>query len=166
MHCPKCGHEQISNEVSFCSRCGFDIELIPELIANEGKLSRLAGSKSRFWVRDTGVFISAVVMLLTVLLAVILALDGEKVGGIIGVIGFIIGVIGIMAAQQFLPTKGEEGRPTRTLPKKDVDQLSGAANVPAPDYIGLGSRKVPTTNELVQPPSITEPTTKLLQKDL
>ena len=32
MFCPRCGHEQVSNEMQFCSRCGLPLSLITGLI--------------------------------------------------------------------------------------------------------------------------------------
>src|SRR5215203_891472 len=36
MFCPRCGQEQISNETRFCSRCGFLMTGVGELVANGG----------------------------------------------------------------------------------------------------------------------------------
>ena len=32
MFCPKCGHQQISNDTRFCSRCGFTLSFVSELL--------------------------------------------------------------------------------------------------------------------------------------
>lgn len=32
MFCPQCAHEQISNDTRFCSRCGFSLSLVSELL--------------------------------------------------------------------------------------------------------------------------------------
>ena len=34
MFCPRCGHEQVSNETRFCSRCGLPLGLVTGLVAN------------------------------------------------------------------------------------------------------------------------------------
>jgi hypothetical protein len=36
MYCPKCGHHAVSNNVRFCPGCGFRLEGVAELIANNG----------------------------------------------------------------------------------------------------------------------------------
>jgi hypothetical protein len=41
MHCPKCGQQQISEEVRFCSRCGFPLEGVMRLVASGGMLQAL-----------------------------------------------------------------------------------------------------------------------------
>lgn len=39
MYCPKCGQQQISKAVRFCSRCGLPLGIVRELVANEGTLA-------------------------------------------------------------------------------------------------------------------------------
>src|SRR5215212_735776 len=60
MHCPRCGQQQISQETKFCSRCGFQMGLIPHLIANNGILPELAelykGNKSLFTRKNGLIF--------------------------------------------------------------------------------------------------------------
>ena len=34
MFCPQCGHQQVSNETRFCSRCGLSLGLVTDLLAN------------------------------------------------------------------------------------------------------------------------------------
>jgi len=34
MFCPRCGHEQVSNETRFCSRCGITLGLVANLLDN------------------------------------------------------------------------------------------------------------------------------------
>jgi|GEM_PF-521963 len=45
MFCPVCGHKQISQNVRFCSRCGFPLTEVSLLIAKGGSL--VAGGKER-----------------------------------------------------------------------------------------------------------------------
>ena len=35
MFCPRCGQEQISDEMRFCSRCGFQLTGVSELLLND-----------------------------------------------------------------------------------------------------------------------------------
>lgn len=34
MFCPRCGHQQVSNEMRFCSRCGLSLGLVTDLVAD------------------------------------------------------------------------------------------------------------------------------------
>jgi hypothetical protein len=38
MFCPKCSQSQSSDEIRYCSRCGFPLETVGLLLTNEGKL--------------------------------------------------------------------------------------------------------------------------------
>lgn len=37
MFCPRCSHEQVSNEIRFCSRCGLSLGLVTDLVANSSE---------------------------------------------------------------------------------------------------------------------------------
>lgn len=39
MFCPQCGYRQVSNEVRFCSGCGFPLNQVSELLTHGGQLS-------------------------------------------------------------------------------------------------------------------------------
>jgi hypothetical protein len=41
MYCPQCGQHQISDELRFCSRCGFPLSGVAKLIAAAGTLPAL-----------------------------------------------------------------------------------------------------------------------------
>lgn len=34
MFCPQCGHQQVTDETRFCSRCGLPLSLVTDLVAN------------------------------------------------------------------------------------------------------------------------------------
>ena len=36
MFCPQCGHQQVSNETRFCSRCGMSLGLAADLLPTSG----------------------------------------------------------------------------------------------------------------------------------
>src|SRR6187402_1646964 len=62
MHCPRCGQQQISDQTKFCSRCGFQLGIVSELLENGGFLPQLAElnkSKTPFFSRKNGVLFSA-----------------------------------------------------------------------------------------------------------
>ena len=47
MFCPQCGHEQVSNETRFCSRCGLTLGLVTDLLgSNQTQLQR---EKRELW---------------------------------------------------------------------------------------------------------------------
>lgn len=47
MFCPQCGHEQLSNDTRFCSRCGLTLGLVTDLLgSNQTQLQR---EKRELW---------------------------------------------------------------------------------------------------------------------
>ena len=36
MYCPTCGQQQVNDEIRFCSRCGFLLSDVAEVVANKG----------------------------------------------------------------------------------------------------------------------------------
>jgi hypothetical protein len=40
MFCPQCGHQQVSNDTRFCSRCGLPLGLVTDLLVNSGNQLR------------------------------------------------------------------------------------------------------------------------------
>jgi hypothetical protein len=57
--CPQCGHQQISNETRFCSRCGLSLGLVTDLLLNSGNLQR-----EKREITGIGMMIATVAMLL------------------------------------------------------------------------------------------------------
>ena len=41
MYCPQCGQQQVSIDLRFCSRCGFQLGGVTELLASGGELPGL-----------------------------------------------------------------------------------------------------------------------------
>lgn len=173
MHCPKCGHQQASDEQKFCSKCGFETELVRGFLTDE----KQAGDQSEdaiaggFWTRRNGMFISFIVMIMSVMTGATLKAFGmREMAGLIAVFGMCIGMIGVVVSNFYLQPGGR----SKLRPKSGKSELSGGiakqlseqSGMAVDDVIRPGDWRTPTTNELIQPPSITEPTTKLLQKDL
>src|SRR5215213_2545437 len=60
MHCPRCGQQQASEETKFCSRCGFPLGLVSEILAHGGFLPQLADlhKTKSWWTKKNGVIFS------------------------------------------------------------------------------------------------------------
>jgi len=57
--CPQCGHQQISDDTRFCSRCGLSLGLVTDLLLNRNNLQR-----EKQEITGIGMMIATVVMLL------------------------------------------------------------------------------------------------------
>jgi len=48
MHCPQCGQRQLSDDVRFCSRCGFHLGVVSELLSSNGILQKVDAKPTLF----------------------------------------------------------------------------------------------------------------------
>ena len=74
MYCPRCGQQQATDAMRFCSRCGFPMEGTMQLLAHGGMLPvyQEPSGEKKISPRRRGVKQGALIMLLGVLLVPIL----------------------------------------------------------------------------------------------
>lgn len=181
MHCPKCGQQQISDETRYCSRCGFLLLGIAEVVENNGFLPGSTSSVSTaISPRKRGVRQGVFIFLLSFLIVPVLAFlsvvtNSEPVLAVLATIllvagGFLRAVYALMfeskepggstteenllaATQNFLKTKS---RPA---------ELPAETSIPAATYVAPGTGNWRDSNDLAHSASVTDSTTKLLQKE-
>lgn len=177
MHCPKCGQQQVSEEIRFCSRCGFLLTGIADLIANNGIVRSprvgIAGapdSPRRRGIKQGALLILLTFLVVPLLLVLALVMRDEPVLALLGLILFGIG--GVIRTVYSLMFESAE-QTTNTAPTSpsfadstdDRGALPPSYATPASGYTApAGAWR--DTNDL-QPTrgSVTDSTTKLLQKD-
>jgi hypothetical protein len=182
MHCPRCGQEQVSEDIKFCSRCGFPLGLVSEVLAHGGFLPQLADlhKPGKKWLtRNLGLKISLVWFIAICFLLVPLAAITKAPGGIIpglAIIGACGALLMTILSALFLPKENNYYQGQTALPNAAAPQFLGGrqtqtalppqSSQPVSDYATplAGSWKAPETGELV-PRSVTEGTTRLLKKD-
>ena len=180
MHCPRCGQQQASDYVKFCSRCGFLLELIPEILANGGSLPQLAelekGNK-KLLTRRNGVKLAVMWTIVMWFLFVPFfgMLDIDELAGAAAILGFAGGVILMLISFLFLESTPKYSKPQVGFRSDAMPQnLSAGAqqnalppqqSVPASSYIPPKPGSWQTTSDLTTPGSVTEPTTRLLNED-
>ncbi len=178
MYCPSCSQQQVSDEMRFCSRCGFLLSGVRELITSGGVITAgEAGAqkeqlpKSQRGMRK-GVWIMLAAIPLAIVAGSLAAID--DVFAVLLLLPFLCFIIGI--ARLLYGTFLEKNLPQG---KRDATQLQVTSEMPA--QIGVGrspelspARGVPIegfieqrmkTAEMVQPQSVTENTTRLLAED-
>jgi hypothetical protein len=182
MYCPQCGQQQASSEMRFCSRCGFPLGGVAELLAHGGVL-RSGDDQSQeqtFSPRRRGVRQGVMMMLLGTVIVPILAILNSFTYGpgildllvpISAVICFAGGLMRILYAILFEQSTPDVKRdtPAYVSPVTPaqlnagvlISALPPAQSIPVPTF---ATRRA-NTAELVPPPSITENTTKLLDED-
>lgn len=184
MFCPQCGQQQISNEARFCSRCGFALSVVAEVLAGGGQLMRreaLAGTGERVLSpKQKGIRQGAMQMassLLIVPLVSILSVfifGGEEVliplAAIITFGGGLLRIIySLLLESNAIPATPEMGAylPPATPARAPMNapargtSLPPAQGTPVPIF---APRHV-QTEELAVPPSVTENTTRLLDHE-
>jgi endogenous inhibitor of DNA gyrase (YacG/DUF329 family) len=174
MYCPRCGQQQISNEMRFCSRCGLSMSELAEWLAGGGAPALRAAetqvslpSPRRKGIRRGAklMFLSAV--LFPVFLAISLIGD-EGAPMIVPVLLFFVSLVMMLYSRLFGdPTTPVQGHPIQTPGLAAMSQHSAlppASNLPMHGASNIGRQSV-RTNELAHPPSVTENTTKLLDTE-
>ena len=184
MHCPKCGQQQVSDEMRFCSRCGFALGIVTELILTGGTLPERETESlaARFGGKKRGKRLGLLLMLTGFMLAVIAGIIHDSLAhGPLGAPGLgaklilflpaiIIGIAGFVRFLYawLLETDVESGT-SPVLPQgagmkgelntEDYVALPASQSIPASSFAKRGD-----TTEMVNAPSVTENTTKLLDQ--
>lgn len=181
MHCPKCGQHQISEETRFCSRCGFLLTGIAQVINQDGLLQTTdksffaSGSPRRRGVMQ-GVFIFLLSFLLVPISAIItIALNWEPFMPAIAAILLTVGGLLRVAYALMFESGSSAGRSPEIAGVNtsqqlhsggmSAHQLPSAHSIPANAYAPPGTGRWRETNELDTPGSVTDSTTKLLQHE-
>ena len=160
MFCPQCGHQQVSNDTRFCSRCGLSLGFVTDLLADSG--NQLQRAKRE--VTGVGLTMATVLMLLNFIIvfgAVTLPHLANPVFLWIWlsfvVSSFVVGGLGLanlIRSGFFKRLKEQESRlqlmksegGRQMLPEGAKSALVGAGAIP----------------HLVEPASVTETTTREL----
>ncbi len=178
MFCPQCGQQQTTGAIRFCSRCGFPLDGVIQLLGNGGMMpvyrtpdEPVPISPRRKGVKQGGVLLlsgAVVVPLLGVMASFGNSAFLEILTAFAAIICFIGGPLRMLYAAVF-----EEGAPSPVrmynappVAKPQFGPPMQHQALPPPPVRSPSSwRARPNTAELVAPPSVTENTTRLLEKE-
>ncbi len=171
MYCPQCSQEQVSEEMRFCSRCGFPLAIVSQLVRNGGVLAGFEpGAKRQLSPRQRGVRWGAIFMIISVLLVPLAALmtameEGFFVLFIPLVVIFVFGLARLLHAYLLAQnTPAEKASPaaaqTSALPRPHETALPAGQSIPVNNW-----RQPVNTAEMAQPLSVTDNTTRLLNDE-
>lgn len=182
MFCPVCSQQQTSEETRFCSRCGFLLTGVSQLIANGGApLANLAPADPKFISpRKKGIKQGALLMMSSLIIVPLTAMITISVMGgpfpiaVAAIITFWGGLLRIIYALLF-----ESNAPSvdanNILPdsivgklpgvKKSAPALNAGVDNPVNFYVPPARGDWRETNDLAAPSSVTEETTKFLTKE-
>ena len=177
MYCPNCSQQQFSEELRFCSRCGFPLSAVKELIVTGGvpaerepeggRLSpAFRGVRKGVWVILAGVLMTVVVGLLTAAeedLVVLLFLPL-----LCFLVGFVRLLYGVFWEDRAPRGKKDSAQP-QLPPARPAQPISPARTpelppVQVPPTTAFTAKRAKTA-EIVEPPSVTENTTRLLDEE-
>ncbi|HSB26488.1 MAG TPA: zinc ribbon domain-containing protein [Pyrinomonadaceae bacterium] len=168
MYCPKCGQQQLSDEMRFCSRCGLALSglaswlaggYVPATRADEPQL--LLPSQRSKGIRRAAKLMFLSGALFPVFLVISLAID-EAAPMVFPCILFFVALVWMLYARLFGDNTPQLKRETYALGSIQArSSLPAASQFPMPP---MGEQQV-RTNELATPPSVTERTTRFLDSD-
>lgn len=162
MFCPQCGHQQVSNEIRFCSRCGLSLGLATDLLPTSG--SQLKREERE--LMGVGLMMATVLMLVNFFLVFGLVVLPHLTGTVflwlwltflvtaLGVGG--VGLAYLIRGGFFKRLKERDAR--LRLMKAEKERL-----MQADETKGVSVVSAATSSLLVEPASITETTTRKLE---
>jgi len=168
MFCPKCSQQQVSDEVRFCSRCGFQLGVVAELLSTGGVLQTFQPQpeENLSLYRQITSRVGAKIIFLSLILvpvAFLLGIIFDAPEFLLPLMFlFFIGLVQIIYMQIFGKKITPEKRLNQTGNLNSSEpqfQLSSPQNAPVP-ILEVKNRD---TAKMTPPPSVTDHTTKLLE---
>ncbi len=179
MFCPQCGQQQANGVIRFCSRCGFPLDGVIQLLGTGGRLpiyrdpdEPVPVSPRRKGAKQGGLMLLLGIVIVSLLGAMTSFTNSNFLyilTSFAAIICFVGGPLRMLYAGLF-----EEGAPRPMMnygppivaPKPQFGPPVHQHALPAPPArVPSGWRSRPNTAELVNPPSVTENTTRLLDKE-
>lgn len=181
MHCPKCGQQQAAEETRFCSRCGFLLTGIAQVVANDGQLPAPVQNKpTKLSPRAKGIrkglfFFLLSLLVLPIIMMLTLAAGARPFVLMLAAVIFVAGgLLRIAYALMFesadesplaFPAAHGQNQP-QTISSGDPAALPEASTIPAAAYTAPPETGMwRDTNDLQKTPhTVTDSTTKLLEE--
>ena len=173
MYCPQCSQEQVAEEMRFCSRCGFPLAMVSQLVRNGGALAGFESEGQRqLSPRQRGLRKGVLMMIISAVLVPIVALMTAMKSDLFVLflpvaMVFVYGLARLLYAyllEQGTPPRNETSLAGAAKPKQFAaahhTALRAAQNIPITNW-----KQPVNTSEMAQPPSVTDHTTKLLNDE-
>ena len=180
MFCPQCGQQQASGIIRFCSRCGFPLDGVIQLLGSGGMVpvyrtpdEPVPISARRKGVKQGGMLLlsgAVIVPLVAVMASFSNSTFLEVLAAFAAIICFIGGPLRMLYAAVFeepapKPVLSYAPPPIGASPRPQFAPHPQHQALPPPPARPGAWRPRPNTAELAGPPSVTENTTRLLEKE-
>ncbi len=172
MYCPRCGQQQITDEVRFCSRCGFPLAGVMQLLASGGALPVAGESEgeSKQSPRQRGIRQGVLLWLIgTVIVPLLAVMDAaseligfDAISLFVG--GFVRLLYALLFQENFIRPGNAQNLPASSyIPPRTMPDMREAAQLPPhPFAVAPASPRINTGELTSPPPSVTDHTTRLL----
>ena len=165
MFCPKCSQEQISDEIRFCSKCGFSLIDVGEALRNDGKVDReVVSTDSRL---KSGVLKGTAAMTIAAVFFILSLIIGTPEPSLFVQFNLLVGLLVFVGGLSLVlfrvfRSKGEPSEETVSLGGSSQDQkrLSATETPTADEYVAAGRSG---REKEFAPGSVTEATTRNLK---
>ena len=171
MYCPNCGQQQISEEMRFCSRCGLALTGLAEWLAggsmvvrrsDHAEMAALTPRRKNMRRAAKLMFSSGVLFCIFLVISIAVNEGGPM---FIPFFVFFLSIVWMLYARLFIddtPRLNYQAPQTTVLPQTPARSSLPAANTTSIPNVG---RQQVRTNELAQPPSVTENTTRFFNNE-
>ena len=166
MYCPKCSQQQVSEDLRYCSRCGFPLTGVALVLNNDGLIPQLAAHDSpprRGNMIKESLILSLASWLVALLCTVAWDWGGsfESVAKVASLIFFVLGLIGLIRflyAFLFVREKAATVAPAFPVTARRT-------TLPPAQDSSLSDYPQKNTREMIPRGSVTENTTRLLDEE-
>ena len=169
MHCPQCGQQQVSDETRFCKSCGFSLSAVRTLLATDGVPPTLEkeGQKPLQSPRRKGVRQGVILLFAFMVLMPLIDLKGGHDFQFLPMMFLMAGLMRILYAvifQEGAPRKMKQDNSLPYIAPGTIDHtVTRGAALPPAQSVPVAAFNARRT-EMVDRPSVTEHTTKLLNE--
>ena len=168
MYCPRCSHQPASDSVRFCPSCGFPLDDVADLLANNGIVAKQETQQPRRSLLKRGAFLGITLMFIGALIIALIIPRGpyrsESMDFLTLFWAALMILVSISGPLKWAINKvfseGDSSASVRGASSRST-ALPPAQSVPITDI----SQQRANTAKIGQPPSITEHTTSLLDNE-
>ena len=169
MYCPQCSQQQTSDEMRFCSRCGFPLDGVAKLIASRGALPALEEETGKPFSspRRSGMQQAVILIFVSILLIPLVDVISSPYHEALIFIFLLGGILRALYALAF--QEGKVFKPRKQKESSAPSQITTNLreySLPSsqPPTLNFGDRRAKTAEMVELPDSVTEDTTKLLDE--